>query len=257
MPKADEWLAKTVEQSKKLTQRVASVSVLSMLVIAAFLVIDACLRTFGFKPITGLNEVIAMLLGIAVCACLPAGLAHHFNLRIELLGWKRWPRLSSIIEVCSALLLLLFFILLAWQLGLVAHDHTITGHTTSILGWPVGKILWVMVGILIIAITVQVIMCIEAMASMRVALKPYGSALMVLFCVVALIAFLMLIGQLDGLRAYLAEAMSFSPAALAAIWFVILWIGILCSFPLVTVVAFSGLLGSAIIIFKMKELPMD
>jgi TRAP-type C4-dicarboxylate transport system permease small subunit len=75
-----------------LTQRVAFVGVIAMLVVAFVQVTDVLLRWLFNSPISGLNEVIGLGIGVAVAATFPAGAAQRVNLTIDLLGGRVSPK---------------------------------------------------------------------------------------------------------------------------------------------------------------------
>src|SRR5499427_9348385 len=119
-----------------LTRPIAFIGVLGMLLAAGVTVIDVLMRWLASTAITALNEITAMVFAVAVAACMPAGLAGGVNLKIDLLA--RWitGRLAAWLEALGALLLLIFFAVLAWRIGVFAESLMNQGRTTVILQWP-------------------------------------------------------------------------------------------------------------------------
>ena len=58
------------------------------------------------------------------------------GLRIDLLARWLTGRVAAWLDALGALLLLLFFCILAWRIGIFAGNLMDQGRTTVILGWP-------------------------------------------------------------------------------------------------------------------------
>ena len=102
------------------TRPVAFIGVVGMLAAASVTVIDVLMRWLANTAITALNEITALVFAVAVAACMPAGLAGQVNLRIDLLARWLTGRVAAWLDALGALLLLIFFFLLAWRIGIYA-----------------------------------------------------------------------------------------------------------------------------------------
>src|SRR6185295_19468881 len=84
------------------TRPLATIGVLGMLGAALATVTDVMLRWLAGRGIFGLNEIVSMTFGVAIAACLPAGVAGGVNLKIDI--FARWitGRLAAWLEVFGA-----------------------------------------------------------------------------------------------------------------------------------------------------------
>ncbi|MCC6472885.1 MAG: TRAP transporter large permease subunit [Burkholderiales bacterium] len=139
------------------TRRVAFVGVLGMLVVAFAQVLDVLLRWFANSPIDGLNEAVGLAIGVAVAATFPAGAAQRVNLAIDLLGGRVPPRLLAWLKVLAGLLLLLFYVLLAWRVGAYAAKLAERNASTVYLHLPMAPFMWLVAFFLGCAALVQAI----------------------------------------------------------------------------------------------------
>src|SRR5262245_6236913 len=107
-------------QLQRLTRLVATLGVVGMLVAAGATVLDVVLRTVANGGVIALNEIVAMTFAVAIAACIPAGLASGVNLKIDILSRWMTVRLVAWLDAFGALLLVIFFALLAQQIAIFA-----------------------------------------------------------------------------------------------------------------------------------------
>ena len=131
------------ERIMLVTQRVAFVGVLAMLVVAFVQVTDVMLRWLFNNPISGLNEVIGLGIGVAVAATFPAGAAQRVNLTIDLLGSVINAKVLAWLKVFASLLLLLFYSVLAWRIGEYALKLQERSAETVFVHLPMAPFMWV------------------------------------------------------------------------------------------------------------------
>ena len=129
------------------TRPIAFIGVLGMLIVASATVIDVLMRWLASTAITALNEVTALVFAVAVAACIPAGLASGVNLRIDLLARWLTGRVAAWLDALGALLLLLFFCILAWRIGIFAGNLMEQGRTTVPVMSPQMLLLTMAVGV--------------------------------------------------------------------------------------------------------------
>ncbi|MBV8575307.1 MAG: TRAP transporter small permease subunit, partial [Acetobacteraceae bacterium] len=125
----ERWLERSVRP-------LASVGVLGMLIAAGVTVADVLMRWLAGTGVLGLNEIISMVFGVAIAACLPAGTAGGVHLKIDI--FARWitGRLAAWLDVFGSLLLLIFFAILTQRLLVFAGTLQTQARTTVLLGWP-------------------------------------------------------------------------------------------------------------------------
>ena len=123
------WLA-------ALTRPLASIGVLGMLAAATATVVDVLLRWLAGRGVLALNEIVSMVFGVAIAACIPAGVAGGVNLKIDI--FARWitGRLAAWLDVFGSSLLLLFFAVLTYRIYVFTGTLYAQGRSTVILGWP-------------------------------------------------------------------------------------------------------------------------
>src|SRR3954465_599385 len=125
LDRLEAWLA-------KVTQPIAFIGVLGMLIVSAVTVVDVALRWLGVARVSAMNEIVAMTFAVAVSACIPAGISAGVNLKIDI--FARWltGRLAAWLDAAGAVLLLLFYGVLAWRIGVYA-ESLASRHSTTIL----------------------------------------------------------------------------------------------------------------------------
>jgi len=140
-----------------LTQRVASVGVLGMLLIAFATIADVVSRWLFNRPITGMEEVASMALAVAVSACLPAGAAQRVNITVELLSGRVSARTVARLQLFGALVLLVLYAALALRVGDYAAELAARRGVTVYLEVPIAPFLWVVTAFLAATALVQLL----------------------------------------------------------------------------------------------------
>ena len=133
-----------------------------MLIAASVTVIDVLMRWLASTAITALNEITALVFAVAVAACMPAGLAGGVNLKIDLLARWLTGRVAAWLDALGALLLLIFFCILAWRIGIFAGSLMQQGRTTVILRWPQAPFMYAVSLLLGIGSLVQAVVAVNA-----------------------------------------------------------------------------------------------
>jgi C4-dicarboxylate transporter DctM subunit len=139
------------------TQQVAFAGVIAMLVIALTTTADVLLRWLLNSPITGLNEIVGMGMAVAVAATFPAGAMQRINLTIDLLHNRVNPRAIECLKLGASVLLLLFYLLLAWRVGAYAQALQARAAQTIYLQLPMAPFIWTVTVFLAITTMVQLI----------------------------------------------------------------------------------------------------
>jgi tripartite ATP-independent transporter DctM subunit len=234
-----------------LTRPIAFVGVLGMLVAAAVTVADVLMRWLAATAIPALNEITAMVFAVAVAACMPAGLAGGVHLRIDLLArWITGP-LAAWLDALGALLLLIFFLILTWRIGVFAGSLASQGRTTVILQLPQAPFMYAVSFLLGIGTLVQVVMLVSAVqrawAGDR-ARVPDRSPL-VTIVVLAVAAVMAALGALMLFDFALVARWTARNVGLAVtVAFVLMWLLMLAQVPLAAVMGLTGVVCSALFI---------
>ena len=234
------------------TRPIAFVGVLGMLIVASATVIDVLMRWLASTAITALNEVTALVFAVAVAACIPAGLASGVNLRIDLLARWLTGRVAAWLDALGALLLLLFFCILAWRIGIFAGNLMQQGRTTVILGWPQAPFMYSVSLLLGIGSLVQVVVAVNAIrrAFGHAAIAEKAQALPVVTTIVLVVSAAVFGTIAFGLVefAWLSRWATQNIGAAVTIAFIVMWLLMLGQVPLAAVMGLTGIFGAALFI---------
>jgi C4-dicarboxylate transporter DctM subunit len=139
------------------TQRVAFVGVVAMLMVALVTTADVLLRWLANAPIHGLNELVGVGMALAVAATFPAGASQRVNLAIDLLQGHVSPRVMGWLQVGGGGALLAFYLLLAWRVGAYAWKLQQSGAVTIFVQLPLAPFVWAIAAFMAISALVQVV----------------------------------------------------------------------------------------------------
>jgi len=233
------------------TRPLATIGVLGMLGAALATVTDVMLRWLAGRGIFGLNEIVSMTFGVAIAACLPAGVAGGVNLKIDI--FARWitGRLAAWLEVFGAALLLLFFAVLTWRIFIFAGTLLVQGRGTVLLGWQMWPFIALADALFAMATLTQGIIVSN---KFRRALLYQPSTDDQSYIVATIIA-VVLGAAVIALALYAIvdfPGMSFwagdHPGAAVAIAFAVMWILMLGQVPLAALTGVIGVIGAALFI---------
>jgi C4-dicarboxylate transporter DctM subunit len=218
-----------------LTQRVATVGVVGMLLIAFSTIADVLSRWLFSKAITGMEEVAGMALAVAVSACLPAGAAQRVNITVDLLSGKLGPGMQKALERFGALALLVLYALLALRVGDYAAELGARKAVTVYVNLPIAPFLWVVTAFVVATTLVQVLNVFALVRSgfVGVALLVAGAA--------ALLALHLAFPSLSGW----AKA---SPGWTSIVVVLGVWVLLALSVPLAAALGLLGVLCAGLMI---------
>lgn len=148
-------LASAAARCVVLTQRVATLGVVGMLLIAFATIADVLSRFAFSKAITGMEEVAGMALAVAVSACLPAGAAQRVNITVDLLSGRVSAAAQARLERFGALALLVLYALLALRVGDYAAELGARNAVTVYVNLPIAPFLWLVTAFLAATALVQ------------------------------------------------------------------------------------------------------
>lgn len=227
------------------TGLIAAIAVGGILTGAAIVVADVLARWLLGTAIVALNEILSNVIAVAVAATLPAGAARRVNLRVDLMGSQIGPRMNAWLTLAGSILLLLFFALLAWRLGLLAGRYAAQGRATAIWNWPLAPTYYAIAAAMAAAALVQLV---NAANDLKAALRsrggpPSGAAVYGLVVLLLVGAGGVLIWGFADFRS-LAATVAAHPGMAVLAAFALLWIGVLLQLPLATVTAAIGLAGT-------------
>lgn len=164
-----------------LTQRVASIGVLGMLLIAFTTIADVVARWLFSRPITGMEEMASMALAVAVSACLPAGAAQGVNITVDLLSGRVSRRTIARLQLFGALALLVFYGALALRVGDYAASMQSRQAVTMYLNMPIAPFLWAVTAFMTAAALAQALNIFTLTPRPFVALAATAAVLVALY----------------------------------------------------------------------------
>lgn len=235
-------LQRTQDQCAAITRRIAFVGVFGMLAISIATVVDIGLRAILNAPITGFNEVVQMLMAVAIAACFPAGFSQRIHLTVDFLENNLSEKRRLLLKTVGNLLLLIFYVFMAWQMATVAHDLAEKGRTTIILGWSVAPFLWTVSALFAISVFVQFILVVSDIGQ-SFSLQVSGLVLTGLMLLITVAAVVL---GFNHIVIFLKNILPGSPLSLALLFFLLLWAMILFLVPVAAAMGLIGLLGIAI-----------
>ena len=247
MSQGRHWLEALRGWCERLTQPVAFIGVLGMLIASGITVVDVLLRWLANSGITALNEIIAMTFAVAVTACIPSGMARGVNLSIDVLEPRFSPRMAAWLKAAGGAALLLFFALLTWHMVRYTGDLARDNRATMMLGLPQAPFMAVASALLALAAAVQLVVVAD---DVRRAATAGGdgsagrsaldwAALLVGLCV---LAFAVLMFTDFGLIQRWTQANT-TAAVTAAV--LLTWVFLLGLIPLGAVLGLMGVVGCA------------
>lgn len=231
-----------------LTRRIALIGVAGMLLIAMGTITDVMLRWLFNHPLIGFSEIVEVGLAVAIGATFAAGAAGRVNLTIDILadhlpsGMTRW------LNLLGAFVLLVLYVLLAWQMGLHASDLQERGASTVYLDLKRSPYIW-MVAVLLGATCLAQLVVV--LATLRDALlargRTPGASRYTLWAVGLLVLGIALAaGASPAIKALSATAASY-PSTLAIVLFLAMWVSSLLLVPLCAALALTGVVGASLL----------
>ena len=102
----------------KWTRALASVGFVALLVLAVLTTVDVLMRWIAGSTIRGLMDINQLVFIIGVASCMPLVVAEKGNISIRFLGERMHQRSATWLDAFGAATLLLFVVLIGWQLVL-------------------------------------------------------------------------------------------------------------------------------------------
>ena len=244
LDQTERWLERSVRP-------LASVGVVGMLIAAGVTVADVLMRWLAGTGVLGLNEIISMVFGVAIAACLPAGTAGGVHLKIDI--FARWitGRLAAWLDVFGSLLLLIFFAILTQRLFIFAQTLQAQARTTVLLGWPMAPFMFVVVSLLAITTAVQAIIAINKVrqaiayvAAPDAKSYPVATAIAVILAIVIVLLCAYALFDFAGMADWAQD----NPGKAVGIAFACMWILMLSQVPLAAVTGLIGIAAGALFI---------
>jgi TRAP-type C4-dicarboxylate transport system permease small subunit len=114
-------------------------SLVGMIVLAGFVLmtnVDVVMRWLFNTPLNYIADVAPLIVAIVVAALFPFAITARYHVTIQLLGSLLGRRIQPWLEVFAALVSVVFFALVAWQIILFTIDLHVRGQTTWVMQIP-------------------------------------------------------------------------------------------------------------------------
>ena len=157
------WAAKLEHHCLVLTRPVAMVGVLGMLIVSSITMADVLLRWVAGSGVVGLNEIVELIFGVTVAACLPYGAATRINLKLDLLEGAIVGRLAAWVDALGMVLSFCFLAFLAWRMGVHAQDMLADKKVSLILLFPYAPSLFGIATIFTLGAGVQAVVALNSL----------------------------------------------------------------------------------------------
>ena len=148
-----------------LTQRIAFVGVIGMVIIGILTVIDVVVLRAMFKaPIPGSNEFLVTIFAVAIATVLPSGFAQRAVLDIDILSKQFGKRTTAWLRAVGGAIFTATLVLIAWRTGVRTYEAHLRGMETMILQWPMWPFLWSITVMFMLCVPVQFVSFLRSVA---------------------------------------------------------------------------------------------
>jgi TRAP-type C4-dicarboxylate transport system permease small subunit len=166
------FLIRSGHQLERVSRSVALLGFLGLLLIALLTFYDGTARYLGWVRLSGFTDYTELFYPIVIASCFPALLLRKSNITIQILGKSMGQRGHAWLEVFAALLTLLFFLALAWQLVEMTIGYSAAGRTTPTIEIAITPWWWIATSIMALCVPVQLYVFIYSLvAALR---RPSG-----------------------------------------------------------------------------------
>lgn len=142
------------------TRALSLAGLIALMALAAMTLADGMLRWLANKPIEGVRDVGAVIVAVAVCCCLPAGLMERSHITIRVAGSLLGRRAGAFLDIVASFLVWVVTLAMAWQFTVFAGKIARAGETTWVLKIPTAPFWYVVAAILWLGALVQLIVVI-------------------------------------------------------------------------------------------------
>ncbi|MBV7378509.1 TRAP transporter large permease subunit [Maritimibacter dapengensis] len=235
---ADRWV-------RDITGAIAVVAIAGVLLGAGVIVMDVLGKWVFNKNVFALNEIMSLVFAMAVAATFPAGAANRVNLRIDLLAPITGLRMTAWLTVLGSVVLLCFYLMLAWSIWGLGLRYSDQGRATALLEVPLAPAYFVISVAMWASSAVQVFNLVEDTRKALATPRGRGTggvviALIILFAALCLGIFYWTMTDMGSLTNFMFT----SPGLAVLIAFALLWLGVFLQIPLASVTAMIGVVGA-------------
>ena len=140
----------------RLTRWVAVIGFTGLVMIGLMTMVDAVARHLMLPRIPGFSDFGEVFFALVIASCFPAGLLHNQNVAVTFLGDALRARARAVLNFAAAVITLVVFALIAYQIVLMTIDYQASGRVTSTILMPTAPWWWVTTALLITCVPVQI-----------------------------------------------------------------------------------------------------
>jgi len=129
---------------------ISLIGLVGLLVLSVITVGEVLLRWLFKYPIPGVYDLSQLVVIIVIASCLPLVCAERNHITVRLLGTVLGKRANDLLEAFGALITMIIFGLMAWQLWIYASELAASNQTTWLILMPVSP--WWRVATILIAL---------------------------------------------------------------------------------------------------------
>lgn len=146
---------------RRITRIIAMIGLVCMVVLTLATIADVLGRWLFNHPIHGVHDLFKLVIAVVVGSFFPATLIERHHISITFLGGALGKRANHLLNTFGNAALLIFLVIMAWQLGRYVVDVRDAGETTWILQWSVAPWWGVATVCVILCIPVQLFVTIK------------------------------------------------------------------------------------------------
>ena len=133
---------------------ISLIGLAGLLVLAGITVGEVFLRWLFKYPIPGVYDLSQLVVIIVIASCLPLVCAERNHITVRLLGTMLGKRVNDILEAFGALITMIIFGLLVWQLWIYANELATSKQTTWLVLLPISP--WWRIATILIALCIPI-----------------------------------------------------------------------------------------------------
>lgn len=119
------------------TRWLALVGFAGLLLLAIMTTLDVLLRWLFAAPLSGVNDVSAVVMAVVIASCIPANLSERKNISVEVAGALLGRRADGVFSLFASAVTFVVFALMAWQFARYTQGAFESGRRTWVLALPV------------------------------------------------------------------------------------------------------------------------
>jgi len=150
------------EKLIRLTTRwIAMIGLICLVGLTLATIADVLLRWLFSSPIAGVYDLYKLVIAVVVGSFFPVALIERHHISITFLGSAIGARINAWLNTFANFALLIFLVLLSWQLVLYVGEVRDTGETTWILQWSIAPWWGIATATIIFCVPVQLFVTIK------------------------------------------------------------------------------------------------